>query len=119
MKADIGVGSQKWRVDYEYISTMGMKIIEGRNFSKDMASDSSANIINKTMEEKLGLRHPLGQRIVNGWETWRVIGVMEDFNFESMRQDVGPLCLVLANNTSPILAVKIKTASTMSVNSYV
>ncbi|TMI93505.1 MAG: FtsX-like permease family protein [Bacteroidetes bacterium] len=119
MKADIGVGSQKWRVDYDYISTMGMKIIEGRNFSKDMASDSSAIIINKTMAEKLGLKNPLGQRIVNGWETWTVIGVMEDFNFESMRQDVGPLCLVLGNNTSTILAVKIKTANTKSVISYV
>ena len=95
-----------------------MKIIEGRNFSKDMASDSSAIIINKTMAEKLGLKNPLGQRIVNGWETWTVIGVMEDFNFESMRQDVGPLCLVLGNNRSTIVAAKIKTTNTKSVISY-
>jgi putative ABC transport system permease protein len=119
MKEDIGVGSQKWRVDYDYINTMGMKIVEGRNFSKDMASDSSATIINKTMAEKLGLKNPLGQRIVNGWETWTVIGVMDDFNFESMRQDVGPLCVVLGNNTSTIVAVKIKTANTKSAISYI
>jgi putative ABC transport system permease protein len=119
MKEDIGVGSQKWRVDYDYMKTLGMKIIEGRNFSKDMASDSSATIINKTMAEKLGLKNPIGQRIVNGWETWTVIGVMEDFNFESMKQDVSPLCLVLGNNTSTIVAVKIKTANTKSVISYV
>jgi putative ABC transport system permease protein len=42
MKEDIGVSSQKWRVDHDYMNTMEMKIIEGRNFSKDMASDSSA-----------------------------------------------------------------------------
>jgi putative ABC transport system permease protein len=119
MKEDIAVGSQKWRVDYDYMKTLGMKIIEGRNFSKDMASDSSATIINKTMSEKLGLKNPIGQRIVNGWETWTVIGVMEDFNFESMKQDVSPLCLVLGNNTSTIVAVKIKTANTKSVIGYV
>jgi ABC-type antimicrobial peptide transport system, permease component len=119
MKEDIGVGSQKWRVDYDYMKTMGMKITEGRNFSKVMASDSSATIINKTMAEKLGLKNPIGQRIVNGWETWTVIGVMEDFNFESMKQDVGPLCVVLGNNTSTIVAVKMNTANTKSVISYI
>jgi putative ABC transport system permease protein len=119
MKEDIGVSSQKWRVDYDYMNTMEMKIIEGRNFSKDMASDSSATIINKTMAEKLGLKNPIGQRIVNGWETWTVIGVMEDFNFESMKQDVTPLCVVLGNNTSTIVAVKIKTTNTKSVIGYI
>ena len=119
IKEDIGVGSQKWRVDYDYITTMGMKVIEGRNFSKEMRSDSSATIINKTMAEKLRLKNPLGQRIVNGWETWTVIGVMDDFNFESMKQDVGPLCLVLGNNSSTIVAVKIKTANTKSVLGYI
>jgi len=119
IREDIGVFSQKWRVDYDYINTMGMKIVEGRNFSKDMASDSSATIINKTMAAKLGLKNAIGQRIVNGWETWTVIGVMEDFNFESMRQDVSALCLVLGNNTSTIIAAKIKTANTQSVVSYI
>jgi len=119
MKEDIGVSSQKWRVDHDYMNTMEMKIIEGRNFSKDMASDSSATIINKTMAEKLGLKNPIGQRIVNGWETWTVIGVMEDFNFESMKQNVNPLCVVLGNNTSTIVAVKIKTTNTKSVISYI
>ncbi|TMI82673.1 MAG: FtsX-like permease family protein [Bacteroidetes bacterium] len=119
MKEDIGVSSQKWRVDYDYIKTMGMKIVEGRNFSTDMASDSSVTIINKTMAEKLGLKDPLGQRIVNGWETWTVVGMIDDFNFESMKQDVGALCLVLGNNTSTIVAVKIKTTNTKSVLSYI
>jgi len=119
MKEDIGVGSQKWRVDYDYINTMGIRIVEGRNFLKEMASDSSATIINRTMAEKLGLKNPIGQRIVNGWETWTVVGVIDDFNYESMRQDVGALCLVLGNNMSTIVAVKTKTANTKSVLSYI
>lgn len=119
MKEDIGVGSQKWRVDYDYLKTMGMHMIQGRYFSKDMASDSGATVINKTMADKLGLKNPIGQRIVNGWETWTVIGVMDDFNFESMRQDVGPLCLVLGGNNSSIISVKISGADIKSVINYV
>jgi putative ABC transport system permease protein len=109
-KVDIGVGAQKWRVDYDYIKTMGMKITEGREFSKDMASDSSAVIINKTMAEKLGLKNLLGQQITNGWEHFRVIGVMEDFNFESMKQSVDPLCVVLGSYNSSIISVKMNGA---------
>ena len=117
-KEDIGVGSQKWQVDYDYMKTMGMNIIEGRYFSKDMASDSAAAVINKTMAEKLGLKDPIGQRIENGWQKFTVIGVVEDFNFESMRQNVTPLCLVLGNYNSSIISVKINGADTKEVVSY-
>ena len=115
MKEDIGVGAQKWRVDYDYTRTMGMKIIEGRDFSRDIASDSGATIINKTMADKLGLKNPIGQRLVNGWEIWTVIGVMEDFNFRSMKETVSPLCLALGNNTATIIAAKLRSADTKRV----
>ena len=71
------------------------------------------------MADELGLKNPVGQRIVNGWETWTVIGVIDDFNFESMRQAVSPLCLVLGDNNSSIVSVKISGADTKSVVSYV
>ena len=119
MKEDIGVSSQKWQVDYDYLKTMGMHIIEGRYFSKEMASDSAAIVINQTMAEKLGLKNPIGQRIENGWQKFTVIGVMEDFNFESMKQEVTPLCLVLAKYNSTIVSVKISGTDTKQAISYV
>jgi len=109
-KEDAEVGGQKWRVDYDYIQTMGIEIVEGRNFSKEMASDSAAVIINKAMANSLGLAQPVGQQITNGWETFSVIGVVEDFNFELMKQTVGPLCMVLNNNQASLISVKINTA---------
>jgi len=118
MKEDIGVSSQKWQVDYDYLKTMGMHIVEGRYFSKDMASDSEATVINKTMAQKLGLKNPIGQRIENGWQKFTVIGVMDDFNFESMRQEVTPLCLVLGKYNSTIVSVKISGADTKNAITY-
>jgi putative ABC transport system permease protein len=109
-KEDIGVSGQIWSVDYNYIKTMGMKIEDGRDFSRDMASDSAAIIINKTMAEKMNLKKPIGQRITNGWQHFNVVGVVEDFNFETMRQSVDPLCIVLGGGGSTIISVKIKSA---------
>ena len=118
MKEDIGVGSQKWQVDYDYLETMGMHITEGRYFSKEMASDSEAIVINQTMAKKLGLKKPIGQRIENGWQKFTVIGVMEDFNFESMKQEVTPLSLILSKYNSTIVSVKISGNDVKNAISY-
>ena len=48
-------------MDNDYIPTLGMKIIAGRNFSKDMPTDSQAVIINKEMADQLGYTNPLGK----------------------------------------------------------
>jgi putative ABC transport system permease protein len=57
-KEDIGVSSQKWRIDYDYVKTMGMHILEGRNFSKDMASDSAGVLSAKQWRQNLDCRIP-------------------------------------------------------------
>jgi putative ABC transport system permease protein len=94
-------------VDRDYLNTLGIKLIAGRDFFKDANSDSASAIINKAMADKLGLNNPIGQRITNGWETFTVIGVVEDFNFESMKEEIGPLCLALGNNKASIISAKI------------
>jgi len=110
---DHSIGAQIWRVDYDYIKTMGMNIVDGRNFSENMASDSSGIIINQTMAKKLGLIDPVGKRIQNN-RVWNVVGVVEDFHFESLRDQIGPLCFVLGNNSN-IISVKVNTSSMSSV----
>lgn len=107
-KIDKGVSAQRWFVDADYLATMDMKLLQGRNFDKQIASDSQAVIINQAMARELGLKDPLGERIQN-WETFNVIGVVEDFHFESMKSKIGPLCLTLGTGGS-VMAVKTQTA---------
>jgi putative ABC transport system permease protein len=109
-KEDPSIGAQKWGVDYDYIKTLGIKLVEGRAFLKEMASDSAAAIINKTMAKELGLKNPIGQKIENGWQKFTVIGVVEDFNFELMKQNIGSLCMILRNNKASIISVKMSGA---------
>jgi len=103
---DPAVSSQFWRVDQFYLSALGIKLVEGRNFNRDLASDSSAIIINQKMAKELG-GNMLGKRIENYAGVWTVIGIVEDFHYESLREDIRPLGLALGVEAS-VLAVKLK-----------
>lgn len=114
-KEEPGVGSQFWIVDDAYIKTMGMKIVEGRNFSSEMLSDSQAVVINQSMAKRLNLKDPIGKRITNGWShPFNIVGVVEDFNFESMRGKIEPVCLKLGISPS-VVSVKANGADMKSL----
>ncbi|KAA2239330.1 FtsX-like permease family protein [Chitinophaga agrisoli] len=111
MRDDNPADGQFWTVDHDYITTMGMHMAAGRNFSKDMSTDSAAAILNQTLAGKLfpNGEDPLGKRITNSNGIYTVIGVVSDFNFESMRTRIDGLCMTLGNSPS-IISVKAHTA---------
>lgn len=108
-KEETGVGAQFWNVDQNYLPTMGIQLVAGRNFSKDLLSDSLSIIVNEAMVKKLGLKEPLGKRFGHGQWQHRIIGVMKDFNFETMKQEIGPLCFVIGGWANTI-SVKVNAA---------
>jgi putative ABC transport system permease protein len=107
-KLDIHVQGQLWQVDDTYLKTLGMKLVEGRNFSYDMSDDTAGKtiIINQTMAKRLNLKHPIGARISNG-NAATVIGVVEDFNFDSMHREIDPLILHFGLSPS-LVTIKVK-----------
>lgn len=105
-KQDRAIGAQRWYVDEDYIKTLGMKIVEGRDFIPKLASDSASIIVNQAMVREMGLKEPVvGQRIEN-WQVYTIIGVLEDFHHETMREKIGPLCLVTGKGGS-VAVVKV------------
>jgi putative ABC transport system permease protein len=106
-KLDPTVGGQFWDVDHDYIKTLGIKLVVGRNFMPDMKTDSQAVIINQMMADKLGLKNAIGKKIVNYGPAKTIIGVVADFNFNSMRDGIEPLVMHLSPSES-IVSVKIK-----------
>ena len=101
------VSIQTWEVDYDYVKTLGMKIVDGRDFSKDFVSDSTGVIINQSAVRAFGyLEDPVGKKITtfndNELKTFRtstIIGVVEDFHYESLRTAIGPLALFIEPST--------------------
>ena len=107
---EISVPAQIWQVDYDYIETLGLHVKEGRAFSKDFASDSTAIVINTTMAKELGLQNPIGKHINNGRD-WTIIGVVEDFHFKNLKEDIASLSLVIGNSPS-MMSVKLNKGET-------
>ncbi len=105
---DAPVPGQAWIIDEDYIETLGMNLIAGRNFSKQMSTDGQAVIINETMAEKLGLEDPVGRILVRFGRKWNIIGMVEDFNFRSLKQNIEPLALFYGRSQS-IVSVKVNT----------
>jgi putative ABC transport system permease protein len=124
MNPQNGIDMQTWRIDYDYIKTLRMKTIKGRNFSKDFGTDSNAVIINQTTAAFLGYKDPVGQKIytLNRDNTqtisYHIIGVVQNFNFESLKKDIGPLCFVLGKR-GYITTFKINAANINSLISLI
>jgi len=103
---DPSVDGQFWDVDTDYLATLGMQLVAGRNF---YAADSQAVVINQTLANALHLKDPIGKQIVNNnGMLLTVIGVVGDFNYESMRDRVKGVAMHL-NNSPSIVALKIST----------
>ena len=109
MSAGTTTALATWYVDEDYIGTLGMQIVNGRNFLKDRLTDSSAIIINETAARMLGYKEPLKETVFRGGNhPFRIIGVVKDFNTGSLRTKIEPLILRLGNDRSE-MAFRIET----------
>lgn len=88
-------------VDADFLPALGIKIIKGRNFSEEYPSDSRrAMIVNQAMVEAFGWENPIGQRLPGAaFEDHEIIGVVENFNFESLHAPIEPLALTMRPST--------------------
>ncbi|MFC1555519.1 ABC transporter permease, partial [candidate division KSB1 bacterium] len=87
-------------VDPYYVGTVGIDIIQGRNFSKEQESDKfETTIINETAVKEFGIENPIGTEIVLFGYKAKIIGVMRDYHNRSFHHKVGPSILwYLPNN---------------------
>jgi len=92
------VRSQWMRVDYDYLQTLNIKLLAGRDFSRTHPTDSTRGVlINQAMAKHLGEKEPVGTLLsVDDFAPpMQVIGVVEDFHFKSLHSKIEPLTLVL------------------------
>jgi len=99
----------RYDVDEQYINTLGMKMIQGRNFAGDFGTDSNAIVINETAAKALGWgSNPLGKTLThvdnNGTGTsYHVIGVVKDFHFKSLHEKISPLVMTYAKYSGQLI----------------
>ncbi len=97
-------------IDEHFFTTFNISLISGRNFSPNIASDSSAMILNKTAVELLGIDNVIGTTAQMGDHTYKVIGVVDDFHFEPLYTKLGPVAFFYNANWYNYAYAKINTA---------
>jgi putative ABC transport system permease protein len=112
---------QSWEVDADYIPTMDIKMAAGRNFSKEMLTDSSAVILNEAAAKFLGFADPINKTIyqslggdrkggVQNVKECHIVGVVKDFHFNSLREKIEPVVMTLGQN-SGALGIRVSTSN--------
>jgi putative ABC transport system permease protein len=103
--------------DHDYVKAMGMEIVEGRDFSKEMMTDATeAFLINEAAVRELMLKNPLETQLEWGGEEYsygihkkgRVIGVVKDFQFQSLRDAIDPLIIHVWSQNTFVFALRIQ-----------
>ncbi len=115
------VSMQTWYVDENYIPTLNIQLAQGRNFSAQMPADSSSVIINEAAAKLLGFSNPLNKKLYSltslknkTSKAYEVIGVIKDFNFNSLRQVVTPMVLFLGTDEGSV-AIRFKSTGISSL----
>ncbi len=85
---------ERMAVDYNFIETMGLTILEGRSFSRKYGNDLNGScILNETAVKTLGIEDPVGKKL---WSK-TIIGVVKDFNLHSIHNDIPPISIDLTD----------------------
>lgn len=119
------VSLQIWKVDEGYVPTMDMKLIAGRNFDKNLASDSNAILLNQSAVRQFGFDHPVGEFLrtmtgytLSGMSEFRIVGVVEDFHYDSFKESIDPMLLLNKPSTAS-MALRFNTENTTEMLSDV
>ncbi|MGD1946158.1 MAG: ABC transporter permease, partial [Croceivirga sp.] len=121
---------ENWKVDYDYLATLDLKITAGRDFQKGFPTDSSAIIFNESAVRMMGIEpeEALGIKLTKDFhrpdkenmEFMTIVGVVKDFHFESLRDEIGALSLNISNtNTAERMMVKLNSGSVQKVLSQI
>lgn len=102
---------QKGRIGVDMVEALGMEMALGRSFSDKFGADSSKVLVNEAAIKVMKLKDPIGKTFGIWGEDFQIIGVIKDFNYESMHQEVKPLFFKYAEKDLTRVMIKMKGGS--------
>jgi putative ABC transport system permease protein len=122
------ISLQNWAADYDYIKTLGMNIKEGRDFSLDFPSDSSAVILNEAAVKGFNFEgEVIGSKIASFGDSPQggpdkenlinltVVGIVENFHFESLKQNVTPVMIFLSEQPNGNISFRFESQDAQAI----
>ena len=99
-------------VDFNFLKTMGIQVIQGRDFSEEFGSDlANSGLLNETAVKQLGIKDPVGQKLGGK----NIIGIVKDFNLHSIHTEIPPLLITMTDRYINQVAVSYKPESLKSI----
>lgn len=95
-------------VDEDHLETLDLTMADGRFFSREFTSDSGAVVINEAAAKLIGWNNPVGEKLQTFWkendeDVREVIGVVKDYNFQSLKKEITSLVIFLGTQGNNIL----------------
>lgn len=105
-----------YQVDYDHLNTLGYQMAEGRFFSREFKTDSAAIILNETAYKAMNFKN-LDEAVVLSYQgekptPLKVVGIIKDFNFLSLKENVRPLGMLLGREPNFELAIRLTPGNT-------
>ncbi len=98
----------QFSIDHDYVKTLGMEIVAGRDLSREFPSDvTSSFLVNETLAEILGYEDPIGKSVTIFNRKGPIVGVIKDFNFKSAHMEIEPLILRIDPRRDQFVYVRI------------
>jgi putative ABC transport system permease protein len=95
--------------DDDYLETYDIEVVDGRGFSEDFPADTTAILLNETAADQIGTQDLIGSHLINHFgNRVKVIGVVQDFNFEHLKNKVKPLAIALSGDNMANLYASVK-----------
>ncbi len=97
-------GVDLFGANYDFVKTMGMSVVQGRDFSRDIASDTTfAVLVNEAMVKRMAWKNPIGKKLIDSGgdpknNEKHVVGVIKDYHQNSLYDAIEPLMVVLVKN---------------------
>lgn len=98
---------QSMEIDEDFITTMGLELISGRNFEAGRGADQQNILLNETAVKSLELDEPVGAIVFRGEKNFRIIGVVRDWNTNSLHSRIYPTVLFHANEAAGALVIRL------------
>lgn len=102
--------------EYDYAKTMGIKILEGRDFSEDFPADTAAILINKAALDLMGLKDPIGTELPLWGGKRKLIGILDNVLMGSVHEPIKPLFVILDPDWIDVVSVRLRKTKDMQAS---
>ncbi|MBL7852400.1 MAG: ABC transporter permease [Cyclobacteriaceae bacterium] len=100
--------------EYDYTKTLGIRLLQGRDFSPEFPSDSTAILVNQATVDVLNLENPIGETVKMWEQDWHIIGVTENILMGAAHRPIEPMIMVMSPTWSSTISVRLRPGGELS-----